>query len=233
MLRRRPQPAASQSLALPLTLFLLTLVVVGAGGPALKPFGGKLLSIAYLPGVLALLSLPLVLAGGWRRRVLGSSRLLLGRSLKQWTLFAVFVFFLGLVSGYARRPTPLSRPSLQAAAFVHGHSWVDAPGYMEQVGPICNTNLPIAKTLPECDFTRYHGRTFLVHPPLAALVMVPFVAAHGGTEAGSDEYQPTVCALLGAIEVALVWRLLLVIGMSTSAAIWLTAFFGLRHHAVV
>jgi len=32
--------------------------------------------------------------------------------------------------------------------------------------------------------------------------------------------------LLGAIEVALVWRLLLVMGMSTSAAIWLTAFFG-------
>jgi len=220
-------PVESQSLALPLTLLLLTLVVVAGAGPALKVFGGKPHPIAYLPGVLALVSLPLVLAGGWRKRVLGSSRFLLGRSLEQWTLFAVFVLFLAWYLVTRSGPTPFYEPSLQAAAFLHGHSWVDAPGYMEQVGPICNTNLPIAEKFPECDFTRYRGRTFLVHPPLAAFVMMPLVAIHGGDGSGADEYQPTVCAFLGAIEVALVWRLLLVMGMSTSAAIWLTAFFGL------
>ncbi len=44
---------------------------------------------------------------------------------------------------------------------------------------------------------------------------------------GADQYQPSVSAVLGAIEVALAWRLLLLLGLSTSARLWLTAFFGI------
>jgi len=190
-----------------------------------KHLGGRIYPIVYVAAGLAAVSLLLVFIGGWRQRALGSSRLLLGRSIEQWSFFAVFVFFLALYGVTLFGPTPFIEPSVQAAAFLHGHSWVDAPGYMEQVGPICNTNLPVAKQLPDCDFTRFHGRTFLVHPPLAAIVMMPLVAAHRGVE-GAEEYQPMVCVLLGAIEVALAWRLLLLLGISTSARIWLTAFFG-------
>ena len=218
-------PSESPPLSFPLTLLFLALIVVGAGGPLAKHLGGRIYPIAYLAGGLAGISLPLVFIGGWRQRALGTSRLLLGRSIEQWSFFAVFVFFLALYGVTLFGPTPFIEPSVQAAAFLHGHSWVDAPGYMEQVGPICNTNLPVAKQLPGCDFSRFHGHTFLVHPPLAAIVMMPLVAAQRGVE-GAEEYQPMVCVLLGAIEVALAWRLLLLLGMSTSARIWLTAFFG-------
>src|SRR4029077_2883055 len=120
--------------------------------------------------------------------------------------FAVFVFFVALYGVTRFGPTPFYEPTTQAVAFLHGHSSVNAPGYMEQVSIECNKNLPIAaQQLPECDFTRLHGRTFLVHPPLAALLMMPFAAARGGTDAGADEYQPTVGVLIGALEVALAW----------------------------
>jgi hypothetical protein len=224
-----PAKAASetQSLLFPIILFAASLVLVGGGRMLLKHFGAIIYTPAYTAAVLAVLCLPLLLIGGRRRRMAGASRLLLGRRAEQWSFFAVFVFFLAFYGITRFGPTPFYEPSLQAAAFLHGHSWVDAPGYMEQVGPICLTNQPIAKTLPDCDFTRFHNRTFLVHPPLAALVMMPFVAAHGAVVDGADQYQPSVAVLLGAIEVALVWRLLLLLGMSFSARIWLTAFFGI------
>jgi hypothetical protein len=221
-----PHPG-SQSYSLPLALFFLALIVEGAGGQIVKHFGGSIYPIAYLGAWLAAIGLALVWIGGRREPALRASRLLLGASVEQWSSVAVFVFFLTLYGVTRQGPTPFNEPSVQAAAFLHGHSWVDAPGHMEQVGPICNINLPSAKRLPECDFTRYGNRTFLVHPPLAAIVMMPFVAAHGGDAAGAEQYQPTVSALLGALEVALAWRLLLVLGMSTFACLWLTAFFGL------
>jgi hypothetical protein len=222
------KPRAGPPLAVPI-VFLELAVAIVIGGRALgRHFGGTTYPIAYIALGLAALSLPLLLLGGWRRRAVGTSRLLLGRSNEQWSFFAVFVFFLALYGITRFGPTPFYEPAVQAAAFLHGHAWVDAPGYMEQVGPICNTNLPIAKaTLPDCDLSRFNGHTFLVHPPLAAFVMMPFVAAHGRVPDGADQYQPTVSVVLGALELALVWRLLLLLGMSTSTRIWLTGFFGL------
>jgi hypothetical protein len=217
----------TQTPSVPILLMVLALVTVAGGGALVRHFGGTIYPIAYAAAVLAALSLPLLLLGGWRRQLLEASRLLLGRSMEQWSLFAIFVFFLAFYGITRFGPTPFYEPSVQAAAFLHGHAWVDAPGYMEQVGPICNTNLPIAKKLPDCDLTRFHGRTFLVHPPLAAIVMMPFVAAHGAVADGADQYQPSVSVLLGAIEVALAWRLLLLLGMAVSTRIWLTAFFGI------
>jgi hypothetical protein len=223
-----PAPRArSQPPSLPITLLVLALLIVIAGGPLRRRFGATLYPIAYVAAAFAVLTLPLVFVGGWRQRALGTSRLLLGRSIEQWSCFAVFVLFLAFYGVTRAGPTPFYEPSVQAVAFLHGHSWVDAPGHVEQVSAACNISLPAARALPECDFTRFQGRTFLVHPPLAAIVMMPFVAAHGSVIDGADEYQPTVAALLGAIEVALAWRLLLLLGLSTSACIWLTAFFGI------
>jgi hypothetical protein len=217
----------AQSVSLPIVLTVLSLAIVVGGGAVRRHLGGEICSTAYAAALLAALSLPLLLLGAIRQRKRGRTRLLLGLSVEHWSWLAVFIFFLAFYSITRAGPTPFYEPSVQAVAFLHGHSWVDAPGHMEQVGPLCTANLPIAKRLPECDFTRFHNRTFLVHPPLAAIVMMPFVAAHGRVVDGSDEYQPTVCALLGAIEVALVWHLLLLLGLSTSARIWLTAFLGI------
>jgi hypothetical protein len=223
-----PPPIASPPLSVPIVLLLLAVVIVAGGGALVRHFRGTTYLISYAAGVLALLALPLLALGRRRERIRGKSRLLLACSPRQWTFFAVFVLSLALYGVTRFGPTPFYEPSVQATAFLHGHSWVDAPGYMEQVGPICNTNLPIAKRLlPDCDLSRFHGHTFLVHPPLAAIIMMPIVALHGGTVAGADEYQPSVSAVLGAIEVALAWRLLTVLGLSTSASLWLTAFFGI------
>jgi hypothetical protein len=199
-------PAAPRSVTLPISLLSLALVVVGAGAPLLIHFGGTVYPIAWAAAVLAVPALMLLLVGGWRRRAVGGTRLLLGLSIDQWSCFAVFIFFLGFYGITRGGPTPFYEPSAQAEAFVHGHSWVTVPDYMEQV--------------------RYHDHRFLVHPPLAGIVMMPIVAVMGGVD-GADRYQPSVCAVMGAIEVALAWRLLLVLGMSTSAALWLTAFFGI------
>ena len=221
-----PSPCAPRgvdSLGVPIALLVLALAIVFVGGAAVRHYGGTTDYTAYGAALLAVLGLAALLAGQWRRatRVLRCSP-------EQWSFFAVFVLFLALYGVTRFGPTPFYEPSLQAAAFLHGHAWVDAPGYMEQVGPICNTNLPIARRLlPDCDLTRFGGRTFLVHPPLAAIIMMPVVAAHGGVVAGADRYQPSVSVVLGAIEMALAWRLLTLLGLTTSARLWLTAFFGL------
>ncbi|GEM_PF-1667057 len=222
-----PEFIASPPALVPIVLLLLAVVTVAGGGALVRHFGGTTYPIAYTAAVLAIVTLPLLLIGRWRERKQGRSRLLLVCPRRRWTFFAVFVFFLALYGVTRFGPTPFYEPSVQAVAFLHGHSWVDAPGYMEQVGPICNSRLPIAKeALPECDFTRFDGHTFLVHPPLAAIMMMPFVAAHGRVVDGADRYQPSVSVLMGAVEVALAWRLLALLGLSTSASLWLTAFFG-------
>ena len=231
MAEAAPAVQPNQPSSVPIVLLLLALLTVAVGGPLVRLFDGTIYPIAWAAAILAIFSLPLVMLGAYRKRRLGTSRLLLNSSIEQWSLFAVFVLFLA-INGITRcGPTPFYEPTAQAAAFVHGHAWVDAPGYMEQVGPICNTNLPIAHSPQgfgkECDLTRFGGHTFLVHPPLAAILMMPIVAVHGGTVAGADEYQPSVSAFLGALEVALAWRLLGLLGLSLSARLWLTAFFGL------
>jgi hypothetical protein len=202
---RRP-PAATQPVSIPIIVLILAIVIVVAGAPILIHFGGRVYTIAWAALALAVPALLLLVVGGYRRRAVGATRLLLGLSVEQWSSFAVFVFFLAFYGITRGGPTPFFEPSAQAEAFLHGHSWVTAPDYMEQV--------------------RYHGYRFLVHPPLSGIVMMPVVAAFRGVD-GSDQYQVSACAVMGAIEVALAWRLLLLLGMSTSAALWLTAFFGI------
>jgi hypothetical protein len=222
-----PVLSGAHSLSLPIILLSLSLATFAAGVVLHRRFGGPIYLTAYVSAIVAVLGAPLLLLGQWRRRAVGTTRLLLGLSVEQWSVFALLVFFLEFYAMTLGGPTPFYEPSAQAVAFLHGHSWVDVPGYMEQVGPICNTNLPVAKKLHECNFTRFANRTFLVHPPLAAIVLMPLYAVHGRAVDGADRYQPEVCAVLGAIAVALAWRLLFILGLRTSARLWLTAFFGI------
>ncbi|HLI64596.1 MAG TPA: hypothetical protein VKV05_14470, partial [Terriglobales bacterium] len=221
----RLYPARSPSLAI--TLFALATIVVVVGAPLLEHFGGRLQPIAYLFAFLGLLGLILVSV---RRAMTARTKFgyLLGCSLEQWTALAVLSFFLSFYLVTRAGPTPFYEPSLQAVAFVHGRAWVNAPSYMEQVNLArCNRLLPQLASQPECAAGRFGGHTFLVHPPLAAILLMPIVALHGGVIDGADQYQPTVSAIVGAVEVALAWRLLLLLGLSVSARVWLTAFFGL------
>ena len=105
-----PKPASAlpvtQSISIPIILLVLALGTVGGGGALVRHFGGTIYPVAYAAAVLAALSLPLLLAGGWRRRRLGVSRLLLGRSIEQWSFFAVFAWRAEDAVSEFRRPRP-------------------------------------------------------------------------------------------------------------------------------
>ncbi len=73
-----------------------------------------------------------------------------------WCAFAVAVVFLAFYGATISPPTPYIEPVEQAYALLHGRTWVDAPSYMEHIV--------------------WHGRSYLLHPPLAALVALPAVA---------------------------------------------------------
>ena len=115
---------------------------------------------------------------------------------------SVFVLFLALYSvTRSTGPTPYNEHVRLAYALLHGHVWVDAPPWIESVA--------------------WHGRRYLVHPPLAAVVLMPLVALTG---MATD--QVAVSVVIGALDVALAWRLLGRFDLAASARLWLTLFFG-------
>ncbi len=115
--------------------------------------------------------------------------------LTVWLIAAVIYFVV-------RAPaTPFNEHVLQAYALLHGHVWVEQAVWEHVV---------------------WNGHSYLLHPPLAAFVLLPFVAIWG-----PQLNQTIISVLLGALDVALAWHLLDTIGVSFSARVWLTAFFGL------
>jgi hypothetical protein len=118
-----------------------------------------------------------------------------------WCAFAVGVLFLAFYAATISPPTPYNEPVRLAWALLHGHTWVDAPSYMEHV--------VVA------------GRSYILHPPLAAVLMLPAVAIWG--EAANET---AVAVVLGAISIALWWRLMGRLGLGMSAKVWLVLFFG-------
>ena len=115
--------------------------------------------------------------------------------LRRWVLF--LAFYAATISP----PTPYIEPVQQAYAFLHGRTWVDAPSYMEHIV--------------------WHGKSYLLHPPLAALITLPAVAIWG-----LATNQTAISVVVGAVSLGLVWRLLGRIGLGLAARIWLTLFFG-------
>lgn len=118
-----------------------------------------------------------------------------------WCAFAVGILFLAFYAATVSPPTPYNEHVRLAWSLLHGHSWVDAPSYMEHVV--------------------VDGRSYILHPPLSAILMLPAVAIWG---AGAS--QTAVSVVLGAISLALWWRLMDRLGLGVLAKVWLTAFMG-------
>ena len=115
---------------------------------------------------------------------------------------AVFVLFLTFFSITAGSDTnPFNAHVRQAVAFVHGHTYIDAPNYIEhaQMGPY----------------------SYQLHPPLPAIFLMPFAAIWG-----LNTNQSYFSIVIGAIDVALAWRLLGRFRLTLNARKWLTVFFG-------
>ena len=134
-----------------------------------------------------------------------SERLIVETALKRDELlsqFAVFVVFLAFYSITAGSDvSPYNAHVRQAFAFIHGHTYIDAPNYIEhaQVGPY----------------------SYQLHPILPAILLMPFTAIWG-----MNTNQTIFSIVFGAFDVALAWRLLGRFRLTVNARTWLTVFFG-------
>lgn len=119
--------------------------------------------------------------------------------LSQFAVFVVFLVFYVITAG--SDTSPFNAHVRQAFALIHGHTYIDAPNYIEhaQVG-------------------RY---SYQLHPILPALLLMPCTAIWGmGTN------QAIFSIIFGALDVALAWRLLGRLRLTVGARTWLTVFFG-------
>jgi hypothetical protein len=121
---------------------------------------------------------------------------------ERWCTFAVFVAFLAFYGVTMYSPSPFNAHVRQAFAFIHGHTWIDAPNYIEHA--------------------QFHGRSYQLHPPLPAILLIPFVAWWG-----MDTSQSLFSIAVGALDVALAWRMLGRFKLAPNARVWLTLFFGM------
>jgi hypothetical protein len=162
-----------------------------------------------LPNALVVAALALALAGIVAelavvlRRAISARGHLIERAVASdgWCAFAVGILFLAFYAATTAPPTPYNEHVRLASALLHGHTWTDAPSYMEHVV--------------------VGGRSYILHPPLSAILALPAVAIWG--EAAN---QTAIAVVIGAISVALCWRLMGQLGLGGSAKVWLTLFFG-------
>jgi hypothetical protein len=132
-----------------------------------------------------------------------SRRIHAALSNEQWNTLAVFAAFLALYGATMFEPSPYNEQVRQAFAFVHGHTYIDAPqSFIEhaQIGPY----------------------SYAIHPPLPAIVLMPFTAIWG-----MDTNQTEFSVVIGAIDVALAWILLGQLKVNPNPRVWLTLFFGM------
>ncbi len=116
--------------------------------------------------------------------------------------FAVFVAFLAFYAITAGSDTsPFNAHVRQAFAFIHGHTYIDAPSYIEHA--------------------QLGHYSYQLHPILPALLLMPFAAIWG-----MDTNQTIFSIVFGALDVALAWRLLGRLRLTVNARTWLTVFFG-------
>jgi hypothetical protein len=119
--------------------------------------------------------------------------------LSQLAVFVVFLTFYSTTGG--SDTSPFNAHVRQAFAFIHGHTYIDAPNYIEhaQVGPY----------------------SYQLHPILPAILLMPFTAIWG-----MDTNQNYFAVIVGALDMALAWRLLGRFRIALNARKWLTVFFG-------
>ena len=128
---------------------------------------------------------------------------LIALSPEGWSTLAVFCAFLAFYAVTGFPETGYNEQVRQAVAFLHGHTYIDAPehSYIEyaQVGPY----------------------KYALHPPLAPIVLMP-LALIGGMQTPQTAFS----VFVGALDVALAWRLLGRFTLKINARVWLTIFFG-------
>ncbi len=122
---------------------------------------------------------------------------------ERWCTFAVFVAFLAFYAVTMFEPSPYNEQVRQAVAFIHGHTYIDAPNsFLEhaQIGPY----------------------SYALHPPLPAIMLMPFTAIWG-----MNTNQTEFSVVVGALDIALAWVLLGRLARGIDVRVWLTLFFGL------
>ena len=119
--------------------------------------------------------------------------------LSQVAVFVAFLAFYAITAG--SDSSPFNAHVRQAFALIHGHTYIDAPNYIEhaQIG----------------------AYSYQLHPILPALLLMPFAAIWG-----MDSNQAIFSIIVGALDVALAWRLLGRFRLTVNARTWLTVFFG-------
>jgi hypothetical protein len=196
----RPHTAAESLSAVTAGFFLFTLVLACV----------RIAPIAWFksgPGYLAFFAAAIAVAGLAVRSINKEDappRLrLLALSPEGWSTLAVFSAFLAFyaVTGFAE--TDFNEQARQAVAFLHGHTYIEAPehSYIEyyQDGPY----------------------KYALHPALSAILLIPLASIWGPATP-----QTAFSIFVGALGVALAWRLLGRFPLKINARIWLTFFFG-------
>jgi hypothetical protein len=187
----------------PRDVFLLALLLVGCDALFLAWRGRPQNQVALGAALIAIaaLTLPPLAHRADERGVLRAVLARLTSGEGYWTL-AIFTVFLTLYAITSPLDTPYNEQVRQAVAFLHGHTYIDAPStFLEhaQVGPY----------------------SYALHPPLPAILLMPLVAIWG-----METNQAAFCVVVGAADVALAWRLLGRFRLDLNARIWLTIFFG-------
>ncbi len=159
--------------------------------------------LIYIAAVLALAGLAIV--RGAERGVCGPVvvRIRSALSAEGWTGVAVFIAFLAFYAVTMYLPSPFNEQVRQAVAFIHGHTYIDAPqSFLEHV-----------------QIGKY---SYALHPPLPAIMLMPFTAIWG-----MATNQTEFSVVVGAVAIALAWILLGRFRLSLNSRVWLTVFFGL------
>ena len=149
---------------------------------------------SYTAGVIAWCLL--VWLAFYKQRMAGNPAL-----IERWCTLSVFAAFLALYAVSSFPDTYYNEQVRQAVALLQGHTYIDAPpGFLEaaQIGPY----------------------RYALHPPLAALLMMPMAAIWG-----MNVNQTMWSLFIGAVDAALAWRLLGKFQLTVSGRTWLTIFF--------
>jgi hypothetical protein len=116
----------------------------------------------------------------------------------RWLLVFLAVLSLYFVTRFPE--TPYNEPVLQADALLHGHAAIDgAAAHIEKL--------------------HYQGHLYALHPPGAALMLMPFVAIWG-----TQTPQTKIAIVLGAANIALCYLLLCRFEVEERMRLWYVAF---------
>jgi hypothetical protein len=198
----RSSAAVSAEVLTARAFFIFAIVAIAALAPHFLTQDRTYNFLIYLSGAAAIAGI--FVTGGAEDTKAESlaTRLRSSFSTESLTTIAVFVAFLAAYAVTMFDPTPFNEQVRQAVAFIHGHTYIDAPkSFLEhaQIGPY----------------------SYALHPPLPAILLMPLTAIWG-----MNTNQTELSVIVGAIDVALAWILLGKLRVSNNARIWLTIFFG-------